>query len=311
MKKIVKIAGNLLMIAAVVFIVKKFIDMDVDFAQLGTPSVLGSIAVSFAVQTAIVVFGTFPWLVFTQSLSGKKIPFSSAMPVYTKSNIYKYVPGNVFQYIGRNQLASDMSISHVDVACATVFDILFCVLWTGIISVILLGGAISELLSKYGKNLVIVAVVGVAVAAAAAALLRFKFKGKVKGYISRYLKAFEKGSRTRLFCGIVYYLFQNLISAAMYFICLYLIFGGAAVPSELISLTGAFMFAWIIGFVTPGAPGGIGIRESVMLFVCGDKYEEKVLLFVLALRISSILADIAAFLIGRIYLGITMKRNRT
>lgn len=310
MKKIVKIAGNLLMIAAVVFIVKKFIDMDADFSQLGSPSVLGALAVSFAVQTAIVVFGTFPWLVFTQSLSGKKIPFSAAMPVYTKSNIYKYVPGNVFQYIGRNQLAADMSISHVDVACATIFDILFCVLWTGIISVVLLGGALSELLAKYGQNLVIVAAVGVTLLIVGAIIIRMKFSGKVRGYLSRYLKAFEKGNRLKLSQGIVYYLLQNIISALMYFVCLNLIFGGTLGASELASLTGAFMFAWIIGFVTPGAPGGIGIRESVMLFVCGERYEEKVLLFVLALRISSILADIAAFLIGRIYLSAALKRNK-
>lgn len=310
MKKIVKIAGNLLMIAAIVFLVKKFVDMDVDFAQLAEPQVLGALAISFAVQTAVVVFGTFPWLVFTQSLSGKKIPFSAAMPVYTKSNIYKYVPGNVFQYIGRNQLAADMSISHVDVACATIFDILFCVLWTGIISVIFLGGALSELLAKYGKNLVIVFSAGIVIAAAAAVMIRVKFKGKVKGYMARYLKAFEKGNRMKLSQGVVYYLLQNIVSAAMYFICLHLVFGGSLGFSELASLTGAFMFAWIIGFVTPGAPGGIGIRESVMLFVCGDKYEEKVLLFVLAIRISSILADIAALFIGRIYLAVKQKKNK-
>ena len=70
---------------------------------------------------------------------------------------------------------------------------------------------------------------------------------------------------------------------------------------ELAALTGAFLFAWIIGFVTPGAPGGIGIREGVMLFVCGDRFADRIVLFVLVMRIASVFADIAEFLIGRLY----------
>lgn len=131
MKKIAKIAGNLLMICAVAFLIKKIVDMDADLSQLLSPPVMGAFFVNLTVQTLLVAVGCFPWMVFTQSLSGKKIPFSSAMPVYTKSNVYKYLPGNVFQYVGRNKLAFDMNISHVDVACATILDILFCVFLDG------------------------------------------------------------------------------------------------------------------------------------------------------------------------------------
>lgn len=309
MKKIAKIAGNLLMIAALVFLIKKIMGMDADFTQFGSPNVIAALVLSFIVQTAVIVMGTFPWLMFTQALSGTKIPFSAAMPVYTKSNVFKYVPGNVFQYIGRNQLAADMNISHVDVACATIFDVLFCVLSTGIISVLLLGGEIAGLLGKYGKNLLIIAAVAVLIITAGIIVVRMKFSRQVGGYLSRYRKAFEPGNRNKFISGASYYLLQNLVSAISYFVSLALVFGGTADFPELISLTGAFMFAWIIGFVTPGAPGGIGIRESVMLFVCGDEYESKVLLFVLVMRFASILADVAAFVIGRIYLGAARRKQ--
>ena len=301
MKKIIKTAGNLLTIAAVVFLVKKFMDMEADFSQLGKPPVIAAMVISGIIQTAVVIFGTVPWLVFTQSLSGKKIPFRTAMPVYTKSNIYKYVPGNVFQYIGRNQLAADMNISHVDVACATILDVFFCVLWTGIISVAVLGGKIAELLGKYGRNLLIIGGIGTAAFILAVIVVSLKFRDKITAYLSRYSKAFAKENRLTLSKGIFYYLMQNIVSAGMYFVSLKLVFGDTAELSELFTLTGAFMFAWIIGFVTPGAPGGIGIRESVMLFVCGEQYTDKVLLFVLAIRISSVIADISAFLIGRLF----------
>lgn len=300
MKKIVKIAGNLLMIAAVVFMVKKIIDMDADLSQLGSPEVIGAFGINLAVQTLLVAAGCIPWMVFTQSLSGKKIPFSSAMPVYTKSNVYKYLPGNVFQYVGRNKLAFDMNISHVDVACATIFDILFCVFWTGVIAAVLLGGRIAGLLGKYGVKFLAVGTVGAISAAAVLIFVRIRFGDKIKEYLSRYSKAFRKENRKSLMAGIFYYLVSNIVSAAMYFACMRLVMGSSVSLGELTALTGAFMFAWIIGFITPGAPGGIGIRESVMIFVCGEAYQERIILFVLVTRLASIIADLAAFAVGQI-----------
>ncbi len=301
MKKIAKIAGNLLMIAAIAFLIKKIADMDVDLSQLGSPAVIGAFGINLAVQTLLIAVGCVPWLVFTRSLSGKKIPFSAAMPVYTKSNIYKYLPGNVFQYVGRNKLAFDMSISHVDVACATILDILFCVFWTGIIAAVLLGGRIADLLGRYGKNILIAGAAGIFLLAAVIIFVRFKFGDKLKEYLLRYSKALLPENRKSLFAGIFYYLVSNILSAAMYFVCLRLVVGSSASVGELTALTGAFMFAWIIGFVTPGAPGGIGIREGVMIFVCGQAYQERIILFVLVTRLASTLADIFAYAAGAVY----------
>lgn len=301
LKKLLKLAGNLIIIAALVFVVKKIMGMDVKLSDFKSGAVMGSFLINFAVQTGIIIISCFPWLVFTQSLSGKKIPYSAAMPIYTKSNILKYIPGNVFQYVGRNQLALEMKISHVDVACATILDILFCVFWTGVISVVLLGGKIAELLGKYGKNILIIGIAGIILAAALIIFIRLKFKDKLIEFLSRYSKAFKKENRAKLLQGIFYYLVHNAILAASYFVCLRLIIGSSASFYELVALTGAYLFAWIIGFITPGAPGGIGIREGVMIFVCGDEFQDKVVLFVLVMRIASIFADVAAFLTGRIY----------
>lgn len=300
MKKALKIIGNIVMIAALAFVVKKLLDMDISFSQLSEGRVVCALVLCFVIQTVIIICSCYPWLVFTRSLSGRKIPFSAAMPVYTQSNLYKYLPGNVFQYVGRNQLAADMEISHVDVACATVLDVLFCVFWTAVISVIMLGGRIAELLSKYGRNLLIVGAVGIVFVIALILAVRMKFRDKFKAYISRYSKAFAKENRPMLLRGAFYYLLQNAVSAAMYMGCLALIVPQAD-TGELTALTGAFLFAWIIGFVTPGAPGGIGIREGVMLFVCGDSFADRIVLFVLVMRIGSVFADVAAFVIGKIY----------
>lgn len=301
LKKLARLAGTLIMLAALAFIVKKFIDMDIDPAQFASPGVIAALIVGIVGQTIIWLVACYPWIVFAGALSGKKIPFSEGMQVYTRSNMYKYLPGNVLQYVGRNALAAKMGISHVDVACATVLDIIFCVIGTGVVSLLLLGGFISKLLGEYGGQILIVGIAGALILILAAAVLYLKFREKFKGYLSRYAKALEKGSRSRLIRGILYYLVQNGFSAVMYFVSLRLIIGSEASFGELVSFTGAFLFAWIIGFITIGAPGGIGIREGVMLFVCGDSYAERIVLFVLVMRVASIIADAAAFFIGKLY----------
>ncbi len=307
-KKLIKIIGNIVMIAAIIFVIKRIVGMDIKLSDLRNGKVIVSLGICFVFQTMIIIFSCYPWLMFTRVLSGRSIPFSAAMPVYTQSNLYKYIPGNVFQYVGRNQLATEMEISHVDVACATVMDIFFCVLWTAVISVILLGGRIFELFRRYGMVILITAIVGIAVIIAVVLLCRLKFRERFRKIILRYAKAFEKEKRSMLLRGIFYYLFQNAVSAAMYFACLTLIIPNADVKN-LTMLTGAYMFAWIIGFVTIGAPGGIGIREGVMIFVCGGSYPDRIVLFVLIMRIACIGADVAAFIIGKIYA--LKKRNGT
>lgn len=297
-KKLIRIAGNLVMLVAIVFLIKKFAGMGLHLSDFQSPQVIGALLFSLIVQAALICAACFPWLVFTQSLSGKKIPYRKAMPVYTRSNVYKYLPGNVFQYVGRNQLANDMHISHVDVACSTVLDILFCVFWTGVLSVLLLGQKLGELLTLYGNRFLLLCGIGIGVLLILAVLIRWKLWDKCTSYLIRYKAAFAPQNRIKLLEGIIYYFLHNGISALMYFLCLRMMFPTDTPTGTLVMLTGAFLFAWIIGFVTPGAPGGIGIRESVMLLVCGTDYEQDVLLFVLVMRVASVLADLLAFGIG-------------
>ena len=139
------------------------------------------------------------------------------------------------------------------------------------------------------------------VAAAGFAVVFWKWKEPVTKYMHQYLAAFSGKGIWNLGKGLGFYIVQNAGSALVYFIALRLVFGPGTSFGELTALTGAFVFAWIIGFVTPGAPGGIGIRESVMLFVCGGSNSDQILLFVLLMRISSIAADVFACCIGQAY----------
>ena len=64
-------------------------------------------------------------------------------------------------------------------------------------------------------------------------------------------------------------------------------------------LVAGFALAGIVGFVTPGAPAGLGVREGVMLLLLGTQYPAaEAGAIVVGLRLATTLGDILLFPIG-------------
>lgn len=74
----------------------------------------------------------------------------------------------------------------------------------------------------------------------------------------------------------------------------------AEVPVQLSlvpTLCGAYVLAWLIGLVTPGAPAGIGVREAVLLLLLGSKFGGPALILALVLsRVVTVAGDLVFFL---------------
>ncbi|MGQ9426880.1 hypothetical protein ACXYTJ_13715 [Gilvimarinus sp. F26214L] len=54
-------------------------------------------------------------------------------------------------------------------------------------------------------------------------------------------------------------------------------------PSVSILLMSGYIIAWLLGFATPGAPAGLGVRESVLLILVGQHVDEASLLLAIVL----------------------------
>ena len=115
----------------------------------------------------------------------------------------------------------------------------------------------------------------------------------------KYRKLLNRKNIPRILVVFLLYLSQYIISTAMYGTAAYLLFD---VPAAQMGLfLGTYLFSWIIGFITPGAPGGIGIREAVMVLMCGSFMStETIMLYAVTMRIISTLGDVVAFLVGLI-----------
>ena len=298
LKKYYKLIGTLITVVAFVFVIKKIVTMDVDWSMFASGKPLGIIAGCVLVQTAIIFFMSTPWVQFVRILSGKKIAMKDALPVYTKCNLMKYVPGNVFQYVGRNQLAADLHISHVDVACATVLEILCSLVAPLVWILLLMGKDMVGLIRTYEKNFLLVLGIGVAVLVLAFFLLRWKFREPLNRKIL-----------LRVVGVFLLYVLQYLFSATMYAVPAFLMFD---VPQAQMGLfLGTYLFSWVIGFITPGAPGGIGVREAVMVLTCSTFLDTNtIMLYAVTMRIISTFGDVLAFFLGWL-LHLIWKRQKT
>ncbi|MEK0193166.1 MAG: UPF0104 family protein [Oscillatoriales cyanobacterium] len=77
--------------------------------------------------------------------------------------------------------------------------------------------------------------------------------------------------------------------------------------NDIPNLFGAFCFAFVVGLVVPGAPGGMGVFEATAIALLGDRYSTGIILSAVALyRIISILADVS----GAFLVKLDRKRDR-
>ncbi|MBD2741864.1 YbhN family protein [Coleofasciculus sp. FACHB-1120] len=66
-------------------------------------------------------------------------------------------------------------------------------------------------------------------------------------------------------------------------------------PNQIPMLLSGFSFAWLLGLIVPGAPGGIGVFETTAIALFDQHFSAAILLSVVALfRLVSILAEAAA-----------------
>ena len=98
--------------------------------------------------------------------------------------------------------------------------------------------------------------------------------------------------------SIIIYTLFHFINVVVFGIMIIIIFEHGSLE-QIVSLGGCYLSAWIIGMLTPGAPGGIGIREYVLLFLLKNQLAEDIILqLAVLMRIITVGGDIVAAIIG-------------
>lgn len=259
-KQLVRTIGNTLMVAAVAFIGYKLYQYREAFIKAFSWKIGGIMLVSsmFTACTFLVMGMMYAGLI--ERISGGRAPKGLSTAIYCKSNLYKYIPGNVLQYVGRNQIAEFTNARHDQVILASLTEVALQVVGALLVAFILARGYVMDWFRKQNLSLLLgIAVLGIAALVVAFVILKKK-KSEWVGELRRFLNP-----RNGIFLlGMLSFIMISQIVNGVLFVWLIRKLA-QELPREYYSnIAGVYCFAWLVGFVTPGAPGGMGIREALL-----------------------------------------------
>ncbi len=308
-KKWIKIAGNILTALALVLVVYRLASIEIDYSIIFRWDHLCWVAFLALLYGVHIASIPYSWQIILHIVTGKKLPFLSIQYTFCRSNLLKYLPGNVFQYVGRNEIAVQYDLPHKEVALSTLLDVAANIL--GVLAVAVLcyaAGLQTGLESVLGR--VSPAWLG---AAAVAVLLVCVIAYKLRAFLLEKLRILFIGANLAryAFC-IAYYAFFALYTGAIYLAVLTQILNVPLNGRLLFIVIGAYQLSWLLGFIMPGAPGGVGIRETVIVVLLAQYVpQDPVLLAIVMYRIINIVGDFIALLLNRVWaLGVKRCRNR-
>ncbi len=296
--KAVKVVGSLLTVVSLVFIIQRLQQYDLNsILSLDTTGTILVIASSL-IYGIVIFLGCIPWKYLIEIISGLKIPFIKLTRVNTKSNLYKYVPGNVFQYVGKSQIALEENISIKQVSISIVLDLANNVLAGCIISI------------PYFLAYVDLAVVGILILVGLLILMGIYFLLRHKDWFKNYIDLLKEPRILKCLAITIIYRVVNYLVTGYIYVVLFLAQGVTIQTQEIPYILGAFTFAWLVGFLTPGAPAGIGIRESMLLLLLGNSYPETYILSsMIIFRICGIIGDILGYIYAEVVYKIANRKN--
>lgn len=298
--KIGKILGGAATVISLAFLARKLLSQ-IDGIKALSCKQACAIALTALVHVATLMLFSFAWMKLLSIFGAREFGWRSLNKIYAKSNLLKYIPGNVFQYIGRNQLAISCQISHADVILSSALEIVCTICAAILFSIIMSSRLVFALARQYATRLVLPALIMLFVVAAAIIAIKKIFWQKLRGYVLARVDALKKAGAWRTLCCVVgiYSLVFAILGGA--FILTIRVHSGAAMPAlQVPSVMAAYAFSWLLGFITPGSPAGLGIRELILLsFLSRLGISDKTASFsIVVARAGNMLGDVFAYIIA-------------
>ena len=246
-------------------------------------------AIAYFLATFLMVYG---WQVNLITISGRKETFKLFAKIYFRSVPAKYLPSNIMHFAARHYQAIQAGYSHGVVATSNILEnILITISACGIIIAGILSGRLefpTEFLNKSVCPQYIIPGAFVAV------ILLLIFVNKKFGRQVRFGTAVK--ALTKILAGYAVFLIVTGF--------IFLQVMNIAVPQNLNEhwdrIILIYICAWTIGLVTPGAPGGLGVRESVIIYLTsGLLTSDQALLGALLFRIVTVTGEIMGYYFAR------------
>ncbi|MCW5313262.1 UPF0104 family protein [Nostoc sp. KVJ3] len=252
------------------------------------------IAIATGVTLLAHTWAGWIWTWILQELN-QSVSSPQFIQVYLKTNIAKYLPGNIWHHYGRIVAAKNANIS---AGAATLSVLLEPLLMLAAALIIIL--LCSSQFTTANTNLVLQILQFLSLAVVLCAI-HPRFLNPVIRFLYR-LKAKKSAATTQptIPFNLKKYPLRPLLGElgfmglrATGFILTMSALGSLS-ANQIPLLLGAFSCAWLLGFVIPGAPGGLGVFEATAYQLLQHHFPSALVFSAIALyRLISILAEIA------------------
>lgn len=265
-------------------------------------------ALSLSVLIAVmgITFGGRIWHLLLLD-SGVSVSHLSAQTIFATSQFGKYLPGNVGHHVGRVVLAREAGMPIGIVLNTLIVE----AIWGAGIAV----GLSILALTFYVDTLALGPLDGLGLGTLGAMFGLLLTAPWIASYI---LSRLMPGLVSRLFGRGTLHVprVRTALAASGLYVACFLSAGFILKlhaewlfnisDTGLLQMTCVFAVAWFAGYIVPGAPGGIGVRESVMVLMLAPLFGSGVAVGLgITLRLTTTLGDATAFL-----LALLLRRTR-
>ncbi|BAU64485.1 hypothetical protein STA3757_18570 [Stanieria sp. NIES-3757] len=213
--------------------------------------------------------------------------------IYLITNIAKYLPGNIWHFYGRISAVSKAGGSLAEATLSVLLEPLL------MATAALLIGLVSSLMGWVDTNFS-VRVWSLQILALIAVLIGIhpRILQPILQRLSRSKKQLTEGNQVNLntyplipLLGEIGFVLLRGVGFMLTVLALY-----SFTPQQIPSLMSAFSFAWLLGLIVPGAPGGMGVFEATAIAILAHSPISQgiILAAVACFRLISILAEAIA-----------------
>lgn len=281
---IAKVSGRVITTLAFAFLVWELYHQWSDIGNWH-PTVKQTIVISFLIF--VYVAGLFAlalnWVTIVTALVPTNLATKPILYSYTETQIAKYIPGNFMHLASRYMYLKNLGISHRPIAMATILEILAqpIAALTAICLFLPISGLPQFSGWEQGGIIILCALIVGIFIASSVVLLWLKQRQILRPMIAVLARA----TGFMLLQGLLFGTVLSIVSGHFVY---------PALPIAVL--------AWLIGFITPGAPGGMAVREVVYVtFLSAVIPREDVLISALIFRAMTILGDLTLFTLGRFF----------
>lgn len=295
-KKIVKYIGKAVSLLSIVFIIRAVYVLGFDFSAVNNwPVFIGITLLCSVAKCATVYVSGTAWYRWMNFFAGTKCQRKEALCVYAKANIGKYLPGNVMHYVERNLFAGKLGVSQKKIAASTVFEVFTLVSAAFVIGVSVSFGQLqSAFYNVFGENYVQIIIGVILLGIVCLVVVGILFKKKIMSVMAEY----KFSDFLSTYIGNVLLYMVVLITLGIIMVVLYCYMGGTFEFRSAALIVSGFTIAWVLGFIVPGAPGGIGVRELVITLLLSSVVGESLIVTLsVTHRLITIVGDFMAYLV--------------